>query len=217
MDSYKNKNFSRCYTILQEHAEKIQFELTKRQQILEKVQYKISHFSNLKRGGIMQQLIQTGYTARTTAHDVLKSIKLAGKTVIVTGGPAGLGLETTKSLAKAGATVIVPARNIKKAKLALDGIDNVVLYPVEMDLSKRETIESFVNWFQEHHNKLDILINSAGIMAIPFATVQFGNELQISSNYLGHYYLTKALLPQLKNANGVNRTFIFPCPLVWSV
>ncbi|WP_301172924.1 SDR family NAD(P)-dependent oxidoreductase [Brevibacillus nitrificans] len=108
----------------------------------------------------------------------------------------------TKCLAKAGATVLVPARNITKAKKALFEIENVVLYPAELDLSKRDTVESFITWFLEHFSKLDILFNCAGIMTVPYKTDSFGNELQISSNYLGHYHLTNGLLPSLKNANG---------------
>ncbi|MEG9295017.1 SDR family NAD(P)-dependent oxidoreductase [Mangrovibacillus sp. Mu-81] len=150
----------------------------------------------------MQKPLQTGYTARTTTNDVIKNIDLTGKTVIITGGSAGLGLETTKTLAEAGATVIVPARNINKASDALSDLPNVELYPAEMDLSKRETIEIFVQWFQKKYEKLDILINSAGIMAIPLARDKYGNEFQVATNYLGHYYLTKALIPQLKNAHG---------------
>jgi|GEM_PF-1521833 len=70
----------------------------------------------------MQQPIGTIYNTRTTADEVIKQVALDGKVVIVTGGPAGLGLETTKSLANAGATEIVPARNLEKAKPALSGI-----------------------------------------------------------------------------------------------
>ncbi|RNB88556.1 SDR family NAD(P)-dependent oxidoreductase [Brevibacillus nitrificans] len=150
----------------------------------------------------MQQPLETNYTARTTAEEVIKNSRLHGKVVIVTGGSAGLGLETAKSLAKGGATVIVPARNIRKAREALFEVENVVLYPAEFDLNKRDTVELFISWFQEHFHTLDILINCAGIMAIPYQTDSLGNELQISSNYLGHYYLTKGLLPSLKNTKG---------------
>ncbi|WP_127497578.1 SDR family NAD(P)-dependent oxidoreductase [Paenibacillus glycanilyticus] len=150
----------------------------------------------------MQQPIPSGYSARTTANHIVQGINLKGKIIIVTGGSAGLGLESAKALAAAGAKVIVPARNVSKASQALAGIPNVELYPEEMDLSKSETIEAFGRWFQSRHDKLDILINSAGVMAIPLARDDRGNEMQISANYLGHYHLINKLLPQLKKANG---------------
>ncbi|MCM3714957.1 SDR family NAD(P)-dependent oxidoreductase [Alkalihalobacillus oceani] len=151
---------------------------------------------------MQQQPLQTGYTARTTTKDVIKGIDLTGKTAIVTGGAAGLGLETTTSLAEAGATVIVPVRNPQKAAGSLASLPNIVLYETEMDLSKRETIERFVKWFQNHYTALHLLINCAGIMAIPLQRDPLGNELQLSVNYLGHYHLTKSLLPQLRAARG---------------
>ncbi|WP_400245014.1 SDR family NAD(P)-dependent oxidoreductase [Niallia sp. JL1B1071] len=150
----------------------------------------------------MQQPLQTGNTARTTTDEVIKDIDLSGKIIIITGGAAGLGLETTKTLAKAGAAIIIPVRNPAKAQASLAGISNVELYPASFDLSDRNTIKSFCQWFQKTHQKLDILINGAGIMATPLSRDSFGNELQIATNYLGHFFLTKALLPELKNANG---------------
>ncbi|WP_236013193.1 SDR family NAD(P)-dependent oxidoreductase [Paenibacillus glycanilyticus] len=149
----------------------------------------------------MQQPIPSGYSARTTANHIVQGINLKGKIIIVTGGSAGLGLESAKALASAGAKVIVPARNVSKASQALAGLPNVELYPEEMDLSKSETIEAFGSWFQSRHDKLDILINSAGVMAIPLSRDDRGNEMQISANYLGHYHLINKLLPQLKKAN----------------
>jgi len=151
----------------------------------------------------MQNPLNNGYTARTTTKEVIKGITLTDKIVIITGGSSGLGLETTKTLAEAGAKVIVPARNISKANEALEDIQNVILYPHSVDLSKRDTIKSFVKWFQKQFDKLDILINCAGIMALPsLERDELGNELQISVNYLGHYNLIKDLIPQLKKANG---------------
>ncbi|NIK68366.1 SDR family NAD(P)-dependent oxidoreductase [Paenibacillus sp. BK720] len=150
----------------------------------------------------MQQPIPSGYSARTTANHIVKDADLTGKIIIVTGGSAGLGLESARTLAAAGAKVVVPARNVNKASQALTGLSNVELYPEEMDLSKRETVEAFGRWFQSRYDKLDILINSAGIMAIPLSRDERGNEMQISANYLGHYHLIHHLLPQLKKANG---------------
>jgi len=150
----------------------------------------------------MQQPLLTENSARTTTDEVIKNIDLTGKKVIITGGAAGLGLETTKTLANAGATIIIPVRNPDKAKLSLAGFPNVELYPASFDLSDRDSINSFSRWFKKNYQKLEILINSAGIMATPLSYDSLGNELQIATNYLGHYFLTKALLPELKQANG---------------
>lgn len=151
----------------------------------------------------MQKSLNNGYTARTTTAEVIKNIDLTDKIVIITGGSSGLGLETTRTLAMAGAKVVVPARSISKASEALEGIPNVVLYPRKMDLSKLDTVKSFVTWFQKQFDKLDLLINCAGIMASPsLERDELGNELQVSVNYLGHYNLINDLIPQLKKANG---------------
>ncbi|MBC1922047.1 SDR family NAD(P)-dependent oxidoreductase [Listeria grayi] len=155
----------------------------------------------------MQNPLNNGGSARTTTTDVIKGIDLKGKIVVVTGGTAGLGLETVRTLASANAEVVVFARNLSKAKQALIDLPQVTLYQTPVDLSDRKTIAGFTDWFQANYQQLDILINCAGVMAIPFARDPLGNELQISSNYLGHYYLTKALLPLLKktgNARIVN-------------
>lgn len=73
--------------------------------------------------GALQKPIGSGFNAKSTATDVIKGIDLTGKIAIVTGGNTGIGLETTKTLSLAGATVIVPARDIEKAKQNLKGID----------------------------------------------------------------------------------------------
>ena len=82
--------------------------------------------------GARQKPIGSGFNAKSTSTEVIKDIDLNGKIAIVTGGNTGIGLETVKTLANAGATVIVPARDIEKAKRNLQGIDNVVIE--EMDL-----------------------------------------------------------------------------------
>src|SRR5690606_25759366 len=77
--------------------------------------------------GILQTPLGSGFNASSTASEVAKGFDLAGKIAIVTGGNTGIGLESTKVLASAGATVIVPARNVKKATINLRGISNVEL------------------------------------------------------------------------------------------
>src|SRR5262245_31020587 len=92
-----------------------------------------------------QEPIGSGFGARTTAVEALAGRKLAGKLAVVTGGYSGIGLETTRALAGAGATVVVPARTPDKAKAALAGIDRVE--QAELDLSDPASIEKFAAGF----------------------------------------------------------------------
>src|SRR5258705_13159458 len=95
--------------------------------------------------GALQKPIGSGFNATSTTSDVIKGIDLTGKIAIVTGGNTGIGLETTKTLAAAGAIVIVPARDIKKAKKNLEGIANVELET--MDLMNPDSIDAFAEKF----------------------------------------------------------------------
>jgi hypothetical protein len=90
--------------------------------------------------GALQKPVGSGFNAKSTTSDVINGIDLTGKVAIVTGGNTGIGLETTKTLAGAGATVIVPARDIDKAKRNLVGIANVEIE--QMDLSQSVQYQS---------------------------------------------------------------------------
>ena len=150
--------------------------------------------------GKLQRPIGSGFNAGSTASDVIKGIDLSGKVAIVTGGNAGIGLETTKILAAAGATVIVPARDIAKAKKNLQGIANVEL--ATMDLIDPKSIDDFAETFLASGRALHILINNAGIMWVPLRRDSRGIESQLATNYLGQFHLTARLWPALKKANG---------------
>jgi NAD(P)-dependent dehydrogenase (short-subunit alcohol dehydrogenase family) len=150
--------------------------------------------------GALQNTIGSGFNAFSTAHDVIQGITLNGKTAIVTGGYAGIGLETVKVLAIAGAKVIVPARDINKAAKNLAGINNVRI--AQLDLMSAASIDLFAQQFLETGNVLHILINNAGIMWVPLQRDERGYESQLSTNHLGHFQLTARLWPALKKANG---------------
>jgi NAD(P)-dependent dehydrogenase (short-subunit alcohol dehydrogenase family) len=148
-----------------------------------------------------QKPIGSGFTASSTAAEVIAGIDLTGKIALVTGGYAGLGLETTKVLSKAGATVLVPARNIEKARTALKGIKNVEVE--EMDLIDPVSIDKFVRKFIATGHPLHILVNSAGIMALPELTLdERSYEYHFATNHLGHFQLTVGLWDALKRAKG---------------
>ena len=116
--------------------------------------------------GALQKPIGSGFNATSTASDVIKGIDLTGKIAIVTGGNAGIGLETTKILAAAGATVIVPARDTEKAKKYLQAIANVELETMDLNESQNPSMHLRKNLLASGR-PLHLLINNAGIMWVP--------------------------------------------------
>ena len=125
----------------------------------------------------------------------------AGKVVIITGATSGLGKEATKVFIGKGATVIMPVRNIEKAKVVRDEImktnpaANIVLK--SLDLSSLNSIKLFAAEISLEYSQLDILINNAGVMYCPYSKTQDGFEMQMGTNHLGPYALTAQLMPLL--------------------
>jgi NAD(P)-dependent dehydrogenase (short-subunit alcohol dehydrogenase family) len=147
-----------------------------------------------------QAPLPSGFGARTTAREALGDRRLDGAIAIVTGGYTGIGLDTTRTLAGAGATVIVPARTPDKARAALAGIPRVELDALE--LADPASIDGFAARFAASGRPLHILINNAGIMATPLARDPRGFELQLATNHIGHFQLTARLWPALVRAGG---------------
>ena len=145
-----------------------------------------------------QQPLPSGFDARTTATEAIGARRLDGLTAIVTGGYAGLGLETTRVLAAAGAHVIVPARDRAKAATTLAGLANVAID--DLDLGAPATIDAFAARFGDR--PLHLLINNAGIMAAPLSRDARGLESQLAVNHVGHARLFARLLPALQRAKG---------------
>src|SRR5262249_34852638 len=108
-----------------------------------------------------QAPIGSGFGAATTATEVIQGIDLTGKTAVVTGGYSGIGVETVRTFRSAGAKVIVPARDLSKAKSNLADMSDVALDP--MDLLDPASIDAFVERFLEQNDALHILVNNAGI------------------------------------------------------
>lgn len=146
-----------------------------------------------------QSPLHSGFDAASTAHDVIAGIDLSGKNAIVTGGYSGIGVETTRALLGAGARVIVPARDMTKAKANLAGMKAEL---VAMDLADPASIDGFASAFLAMGEPLHLLINSAGIMACPLTRDARGYEMQFATNHLGHFQLTVALWQALKRAQG---------------
>lgn len=146
----------------------------------------------------IQAPLSSGFGPQTTAQEVVGNLDLIGKVVIVTGGYSGIGLETSRVLAEAGATVIVPARTPEKAQAAVAGIPRLELE--ELDLMDPASIDGFAQRFLDSGRPLHMLINSAGIMAAPLSRDARGYESQFATNHLGHFQLTARLWPALRQA-----------------
>ncbi len=150
--------------------------------------------------GLLQKRLGSGFNSKTTADEVIAGIDLTGKNAVVTGGNTGIELETTRVLAEAGATVIVPARDVEKAKKNLQHISNVEIEP--MDLIDTTSIDLFAERFLASGRPLHLLINNAGIMWVPLRRDSRGIESQLATNYLGQFQMTARLWPALKKADG---------------
>jgi NAD(P)-dependent dehydrogenase (short-subunit alcohol dehydrogenase family) len=149
-----------------------------------------------------QRRIGSGFGARSSADDTLNGIDLAGRLAIVTGGYSGLGLETTRALARAGARVVVPARRPVAAREAVGGIGGVEID--ELDLADLDSVHGFAKRFLASGRPVDIVINNAGVMACPETRVGPGWEAQFATNHLGHYALVNLLWPAIAR-NGAAR------------
>jgi NAD(P)-dependent dehydrogenase (short-subunit alcohol dehydrogenase family) len=142
-----------------------------------------------------QHKIGSGFGATSTAAEVLAGVDLTGKLALVTGGYSGIGLETTRVLAAAGAHVVVPARRRATAEEALTGIAGVEVD--ELDLADLDSVRAFADRFLASGRRIDILIASAGIMAAPETRVGPGWEAQFATNHLGHFALVNRLWPAI--------------------
>ena len=148
-----------------------------------------------------QKPIGSGFNITSTASEVIRGIDLTGKLAIVTGGYSGLGLETVRVLVQAGAKAIVPTRDIARAEAALAGIPSVEILP--MDLAEPASIDAFAAKIVASGREIHLLINNAGIMAVPELTHdKRGHELHFATNHLGHFQLTCRLWPALAAAKG---------------
>lgn len=142
-----------------------------------------------------QAPIGSGFGAHTTAAEVLEGVDVAGKLAVVTGGYSGLGLEITRALTSAGATVLVPARRPETAAEAVDGTGAEV---GELDLADLDSVERYAEAFLQSGRTIDLLILNAGIMACPETRVGPGWEAQFATNHLGHFALTTRLWPAIR-------------------
>jgi NAD(P)-dependent dehydrogenase (short-subunit alcohol dehydrogenase family) len=129
----------------------------------------------------------------------------SGRTAVVTGANGGLGLETARALAAAGAHVVMAARNRAKAEAAvadiLGGAPDAALEIVELDLASLKSVRAAAERILAGHERVEILVNNAGVMGIPERRTEDGFELQFGVDHLGHWALTARLLPALLRAD----------------
>ena len=145
--------------------------------------------------------VASPFNRKSTGKEVLADIDLSGNVAIVTGGYSGIGLETTRALAEKGAKVIVAGRSMQRAKENLAEL-NQSIEMAPMDLSDLASVQSFANTILTKLDHVDLLINNAGIMACAETRVGSNWEAQFGVNHIGHFALTKSLMPLLKKTPG---------------
>jgi NAD(P)-dependent dehydrogenase (short-subunit alcohol dehydrogenase family) len=142
-----------------------------------------------------QHKIGSGFGATSTAAEVLAGIDLTGKLALVTGGYSGIGLETARALAGAGAHVVVPARRRAAAEEALAETPNAEVGG--LDFADLGSVRAFARGFLDTGRSLDLVVGSAGVMACPETRVGPGWEAQFATNHLGHFALVNHLWPAI--------------------
>lgn len=146
-----------------------------------------------------QTPIASPFGMRSTALEVIEGIDLSGKTALVTGGYSGLGRETVRALASAGARVFVAARRPEAASADLRNVEGTIEI-LPMDLSNPGSIDTFAEALSARVDRLNLLINNAAIMACPLSRDSRGYESQFATNHLGHFQMTARIWPLLRAA-----------------
>ena len=128
-----------------------------------------------------------------------------GKIAIVTGSSSGIGYEAARVLANKNAKVIIAVRNLEKGKKAKTKIlsqnKSADVEVMKIDLSDLSSVKTFVEEYKREFEKLDLLINNAGVMMPPYSKTKDGFELQMGTNHLGPFALTGLLMPLLKKTD----------------
>ena len=139
------------------------------------------------------------FGATSTTEDVLAGVDLSGKTILVTGVSAGLGIETARALAAHGASVIGTARDLAKAERALAEAGARPIDLVELDLADLKSVRAGADGLIADDRKLDLIIANAGVMATPFGHTADGFETQFGTNHLGHFAFVNRIASLLKD------------------
>ncbi len=144
----------------------------------------------------------------------------SGKIAIVTGANSGIGYEVTLALVKKDFEVIMACRNMQKAEEARAQIrklqPNAKIKPMLLDTSSLQSVKKFSEHFKNHFDKLDLLINNAGIMMPPYKVTEDGFENQLATNYIGHFALTGLLIPLLTSTSSARIISLSSLSFKWS-
>ena len=141
------------------------------------------------------------FSGESTTHDVLEGIRLDGQHAVVTGATGGLGIETARALASAGATVTITGRSTEKIEKALETLRSEVpeaqFDAEELELASQASIRAATKRIVESGRTIHLLLNNAGVMMCPEGKTEDGFETQFGTNHLGHFTWTAGLLPAL--------------------
>lgn len=140
-----------------------------------------------------------------TADDVVAGIDLTGRTCVITGATSGLGLASARALARTGVRLVLAGRDTEKlAQVATEitADTGAEVHPVELDLTSLASVRTAGAVISEISPSIHILVNNAGVMFTPLQRTADGFEMQFGTNHLGHFELTRILMPQLINADG---------------
>ena len=142
------------------------------------------------------------FGATSTADQVLEGKDLTGKLIFITGGASGLGQETARAMAAKGGHVVIAARDQAKLDEAATTIKaesgSELLETILCDLASLESVRACAKEAGERFDRIDLLINNAGVMACPYAETADGFEMQFGTNHIGHFLLTNLLMPLVK-------------------
>jgi NAD(P)-dependent dehydrogenase (short-subunit alcohol dehydrogenase family) len=147
----------------------------------------------------MSERITTPFGFETTALEVVEGVDLSGRRAVVTGGASGIGVETVRALAAAGAEVTIAARNVEAGERVAAALSaatgNKQIFVAPLELTSQDSVKAFAgSWAGPLH----LLINNAGVMATPLTRTPEGWELQFATNHFGHFTLTLGLFDALR-------------------
>ena len=147
----------------------------------------------------MSERITTPFGFETTALEVVEGVDLSGRRAVVTGGASGIGVETVRALAAAGAEVTIAARNVEAGERVAAALaaatGNKQIFVAPLELTSQDSVKEFVRSWD---GPLHLLINNAGVMATPLTRTAEGWELQFATNHFGHFTLTLGLFDALR-------------------
>jgi NAD(P)-dependent dehydrogenase (short-subunit alcohol dehydrogenase family) len=150
----------------------------------------------------VQQEESSRFGFESTAEEVAAGVDLRGRVAVVTGASSGLGVETARTLAGRGATVVCAARDVAKAEAVAKEIRDATANPavevVRLELGSLASIRACAEELLARHPAIHLLVNNAGVMACPLARTEAGFEMQLGTNHLGHFLLTGLLAPALR-------------------